>query len=141
MPFKDPQKAKQYKAEYYQKNKERLQHKRKEAYQKDQSPWKNPDGSWKRSGTPESRRRANRKSWMKHRERYLDEQRLRRQNRQVFGTCPLCLKEDQRLVWDHCHETNEFRGYICSHCNLLLGHAFDDASTLERAIGYLKAGR
>lgn len=39
---------------------------------------------------------------------------------------------------DHCHTTGEFRGFICSSCNLLIGHAKNSIEVLENAIQYLK---
>mgnify|MGYP000857438858 FL=1 len=39
---------------------------------------------------------------------------------------------------DHCHKTGKVRGILCSHCNLMLGHATDNVLTLHSAINYLK---
>lgn len=39
---------------------------------------------------------------------------------------------------DHNHKNKEIRGLLCNNCNLLLGHAFDNISTLSNAIHYLK---
>jgi hypothetical protein len=50
--------------------------------------------------------------------------------------CPICL-EVSKLVFDHNHKTNEFRGYICRNCNSGLGHFKDDVESLKRAIEYL----
>lgn len=36
------------------------------------------------------------------------------------------------LVWDHCHETGLFRGWLCDQCNKGLGH-FEDRP--ERILG------
>lgn len=38
---------------------------------------------------------------------------------------------------DHDHSSFKVRGIICGSCNLLLGHAYDDISKLEKAIIYL----
>ena len=38
---------------------------------------------------------------------------------------------------DHCHTTNDIRGLLCRHCNLLLGHAKDRIVVLQAAIRYL----
>tara|TARA_R110000796_G_C14263593_1_gene400314 strand:+ start:108 stop:518 length:411 start_codon:yes stop_codon:yes gene_type:complete len=45
-------------------------------------------------------------------------------------------KTDQ--VIDHCHETGQVRGVLCSGCNLGLGHFTDNITKLEDAIKYLK---
>ena len=63
--------------------------------------------------------------------------------------CPICerhkddiLIQDSRnlrspWVLDHCHETQEFRGWLCDRCNKLCGNATDDISVLKKAIKYL----
>lgn len=38
---------------------------------------------------------------------------------------------------DHCHETGEFRGYICDKCNVGLGKFDDDPSLLWQAMMYI----
>lgn len=45
-----------------------------------------------------------------------------------------------RKEWhiDHCHKTNTFRGFLCQHCNHLLGNARDNSQILAGAIEYLK---
>jgi hypothetical protein len=41
-------------------------------------------------------------------------------------------------VIDHCHDTGEVRGVLCSGCNLGLGHFTDSVTKLEDAIKYIK---
>ena len=50
--------------------------------------------------------------------------------------CKICNNRD-RLVLDHCHIRNEFRGLICSRCNTMLGFAKDDIDILASGIEYL----
>lgn len=57
------------------------------------------------------------------------------------GVCPLCVKAVELLVLDHDHESGEIRGAICSPCNRVLGHAYDDPETLERAAAYLRRSK
>lgn len=58
------------------------------------------------------------------------------------GKCAICgishLELTERISIDHCHETGNFRGLLCSCCNRLLGSARDNQNILENAIQYLK---
>ena len=122
---------------------EALEHRRKhqkEYYQNNKARWKNPDGSWKKEpASVRNERMKNRyHSEPGFKERHSETQKRYRDSRRQIGTCPLCLKENCHLYWDHDHESGLFRGWICSSCNLLLGHAFDNPDTLRRAALYLE---
>lgn len=54
------------------------------------------------------------------------------------GRCKICNKVS-KLCIDHCHSTGNVRGMLCSHCNHMLGHAFDDILVLESAVRYLQS--
>lgn len=41
------------------------------------------------------------------------------------------------LFIDHCHATQVVRGLLCDDCNLILGRARDEVSTLQNLIAYL----
>ncbi len=43
-----------------------------------------------------------------------------------------------KICLDHDHRTNEFRGWICFHCNVVIGFAKDSTNALEKIIEYLK---
>jgi ribosomal protein L37AE/L43A len=43
-----------------------------------------------------------------------------------------------RIAFDHSHQTNAFRGWICSHCNKALGFARDNPDILRKMIAYLE---
>lgn len=123
MPYKDPAKAKANSARRYQEQK-RL--------------WKNADGSWKQQDPKAraERRRSRYATDQEHRAKVLAYNKTKRR-RAAVGQCPLCLKTQVPLYRDHCHKTERQRGLICSHCNLMLGHAFDNPATMRRAIAYL----
>lgn len=56
------------------------------------------------------------------------------------GTCcALCGKPEgsQSLVFDHCHKTNTFRGYLHNSCNRSMGVLGDDVEGLMRALNFL----
>jgi hypothetical protein len=57
--------------------------------------------------------------------------------------CAICLqpetrKRTSRLMVDHCHKTNRFRGAICHRCNAALGYVKDNLLILDRIRLYLK---
>jgi hypothetical protein len=54
--------------------------------------------------------------------------------------CAICGAPEPKFHVDHDHQTNKIRGLLCSHCNLMLGHARDNIETLLAAIEYLKTG-
>jgi len=54
--------------------------------------------------------------------------------------CALCgklPKTGDELVFDHCHKTNNFRGYLHNSCNRSLGVLGDNASGILRAFNFL----
>lgn len=57
------------------------------------------------------------------------------------GKCAICNKPEplnKTLDVDHCHKTKTVRGLLCTSCNRLLGHAFDDCDRLLAAVQYLQ---
>ena len=52
--------------------------------------------------------------------------------------CEICEKSHPKIVFDHCHQTGQFRGWLCDPCNYALGAVRDDVTVLERMIAYLK---
>ena len=59
------------------------------------------------------------------------------------GQCAICKTNEltfgRGLVVDHNHKTGQIRGLLCSHCNVILGHANDDTKVLASAIQYLES--
>ena len=54
--------------------------------------------------------------------------------------CALCdklPKKGDELVFDHCHKTNTFRGYLHNSCNRVLGVLGDDVSGMVNCFNYL----
>lgn len=55
----------------------------------------------------------------------------------VCAVCKCPGRRGNQLVFDHCHETNVFRGYACNSCNRSLGVLGDNVDGLMNAINYL----
>ncbi len=62
------------------------------------------------------------------------------------GCCAICKQPEttthqngtlRNLAIDHDHETGEFRGLLCSKCNIALGGFKDDLNLLKSAVEYL----
>jgi len=55
-----------------------------------------------------------------------------------LGTpCQCCGKTAERLVFDHDHQTDGFRGWLCYQCNTAIGNLGDNIEGLQKAINYL----
>lgn len=52
--------------------------------------------------------------------------------------CDVCEKSDVGIVWDHCHASGKFRGWICDRCNKALGMVKDSPEILIRLSKYLE---
>ncbi len=51
------------------------------------------------------------------------------------GECPICLRQDTKLLCDHDHQTGKIRGWLCILCNTWLGPTDDGRA--KRAVEYL----
>jgi hypothetical protein len=59
--------------------------------------------------------------------------------RPSLGTpCDCCGRTDKELLMDHCHKTEEHRGWLCQSCNIGIGRLGDCIEGVEKAIEYLK---
>lgn len=57
-------------------------------------------------------------------------------------SCAICNKPPnsrQPLVFDHCHETDTFRGYLHNSCNRSIGVFGDDIQGLLNVLNYLNS--
>ena len=90
------------------------------------------NASNKRKNDPEGQKRRN------------EEYKIRREakrweiaGRPRSNICELC-QEENLTVFDHCHQTNIFRGWICDRCNKVLGLVKDSTKLLDQMIKYLE---
>ena len=59
------------------------------------------------------------------------------------GQCAICRTpppnlDGWRLDIDHDHETNQVRGLLCGHCNLMVGYLEKNILNLMAALEYLE---
>ena len=55
--------------------------------------------------------------------------------------CAICKQPEKfngSLAVDHCHESGDVRGLLCTNCNRGLGHFKDSVEVLNNAIKYLE---
>ena len=154
---KDPQKEKEYRKLLSDKAKGRVfsdEHRRKLS----EAKIKNPVKYWQ----GKNRKDYDRQHYLENKEkRYASNAKWRSENKDLVKSyskewlvrrneklekvagrpkpeiCEICGKGG-RICFDHCHKTGKFRGWICESCNVLLGFAKDDISTLQSLVKYLK---
>jgi len=51
--------------------------------------------------------------------------------------CTVCHKID-KIHFDHDNKSGAFRGWLCQHCNWILGHVNDDPKILRKLAAYLE---
>ena len=54
------------------------------------------------------------------------------------ANCELCGEFHLRIVFDHCHSSGEFRGWLCDRCNKVLGIVKDSPELLRVLANYLE---
>jgi hypothetical protein len=55
-------------------------------------------------------------------------------------SCEICVAT-AITQFDHCHQSNEFRGWICRRCNSVLGLVGDSAELLDKLKCYLEGSK
>jgi hypothetical protein len=64
---------------------------------------------------------------------------FREKERPQIGTaCDCCSRTDKKLILDHCHITDTFRGWLCQNCNLGIGRLNDSLQGVKNALKYLE---
>lgn len=70
-----------------------------------------------------------------------DLQKIYGRTRPTGTPCDNCGKTSSRLSLDHCHDTGEFRGWLCQPCNTSIGVLGDDIDSLKKAVAYLERAK
>jgi len=153
MPFKDPEKRREYHRRYYSTperkaiarqyrtaNKEKITARKREHYLANRESVLASHRRW-RQNNPEALR-----IYFQRLRRYNPERdgqyRLRKQEaeagRRRPDACEVCGGTDGGIQFDHCHQRGIFRGWLCSNCNIILGFAKDNPDVLRKLIVYLE---
>lgn len=92
----------------------------------------------------EEHRARNRKSAHKHRLAIRARQGARRIAQQEAAAgrpkpehCEVC-GDTENIHFDHCHQRGVFRGWLCHHCNTVLGLIKEDPNRLRMLAAYLE---
>ena len=66
-----------------------------------------------------------------------EEKKLEIAGRPRAERCDICGSQE-KTVFDHCHASQCFRGWLCDRCNRTLGQVKDDVTLLAKMIAYLE---
>src|SRR5215831_4559704 len=131
-----PEARKRANRRHFERHKEAIYAKRRAAYhaKKQLGPVWTPEQL-------ERRKLASRKWMKKHQREWKQHRREKLAGRPKPETCEVCGRRNGRwgIMFDHCHKTGKFRGWLCYSCNTILGHADDNPEILRKLIDYLTA--
>lgn len=103
--------------------------------------WRKANPGWWKAWSEKNRERINegqrRRAPSNPNYRLLQKERVA--GRPCPATCEVCDGPAvvRGLVFDHDHKTGAFRGWLCHHCNIVLGHVRDSQWRLWALIEYL----
>lgn len=160
MPYKDPEKAREYRREWKKSPEQRA----KAAERRRKREAEDPEFKARSRETEKRWRDRNKdKVAAKNKRRQSDKQTYRDDNlkhlygithadyermlEEQGGGCAICGSPTPRrkgrghLSVDHCHKTGVVRGVLCDPCNNGLGRFQDDPNLLRKAIEYLERER
>lgn len=138
--YRDIEKRNRCARAFWERNKERINAKRRERYATDLE-YAEKRREWKKEW--------NKKHPDKKRKTHLAEYGMTPDDyNKMFeaqeGRCAICgvsqVELKRRLAIDHDHISGKIRGLLCERCNLMLGKANDDINILTSAIQYLAGG-
>ena len=150
MPYKDPEKRRQYNREYLKEHNPEYHRKRwaEDPEYRARKRAQALEARERNKDNPEwiaQRKEIELKSWFRRIERVYGISRTeyealyQKQN----GLCAICNREPRtgrakRLHVDHCHSGKHVRGLLCFDCNTALGKLRDSPELAERAAKYLR---
>ena len=140
MPYKDPQKAKEYARQYAQNHREKMKEYlyiwRKENPEKSKAIYKKYSSSKK--GKIRNRKCAKKNRLLGY---GITEDVLESMRKEQKNKCAICGKmineSTKNFAIDHDHKTGKVRGLLCMNCNIGLGAFVDNKVIMQKAIDYL----
>ncbi len=94
--------------------------------------------AWHRADNQTPRRREYQRKYQSKRWRRLRDECASRPRAERCESCGELPKRHSVTVFDHCHATNEFRGWLCDRCNRVLGLCGDSIQVLRGLAAYLE---
>jgi len=124
MPHKDPEKSKQYKKDWYNKNKKRISKKAAQYYKDNKDKYFTDEKiekrlAWKK--TPAGIKSNTISSWKAQGLIHDDYNKLYNDYDKAWfcGICLTDFKDSHDKCMDHDHETGLFREFLCRSCNTM----------------------
>jgi len=68
----------------------------------------------------------------------MEKKRILEAGREKPELCEICFTNEFKVVFDHCHNSGKFRGWICDRCNRVLGIVKDSPALLKKLALYLE---
>ncbi len=135
MAFKNKDREKAYKHEWYVQNKEHCLQRSRIYAEEHSSLIQEIAERWK-SNHPGELSKAQRKSHLK-RTYNLSLEDYNKLYIAQSGKCAICDQFEEKLDVDHDHTTNEIRGLLCRQCNVALGMIQENMSILSNMAMYV----
>lgn len=66
---------------------------------------------------------------------------LKKENKKRSNKCECCGRTDKKIYLDHCHDKDEFRGWLCNNCNVGISRLNDNVDGVVKALNYLLSKR
>ena len=126
---------KEYKKNYYQKNKEKKLAYQNAYYLKNKEKQKEYRGLWIKNN-PKKWEEQKMKDNLKLRYDITVEE-YNRMVKEQEGKCLICKKTPEKLVIDHSHKTGTVRGLLCHSCNIGIGFLKEDMNIFKSAMEYI----
>ena len=114
--------------EWTKKNPEKVKKNNQKYYRNNLEKYKENHRKWREKNPAKSKEIQRR--WREKKREFLA-------GRQKSSQCEICGMRG-RICFDHNHNTGEFRGWICSKCNAVLGLVNDNPKLLQKIIEYLR---